>query len=129
MYIHKNEIETQMYISIQVIMGFDTHTVFILFGVKIPDCDISDIINIFYPGLDEGDLKRTLLIPDTTYRIISNGGYFISLKSIRFNVGDDDVPYEGPTKIVPPSQEEVDQFNTFLIQHGIPYPYGQYFLP
>jgi len=58
-----------------------------------------------------------------------NGGYFISLKSVMFCVGEDD-PYVGPTEVISPPQEDVDTFLQFLAQHNIDrYPYKQYFLP
>jgi len=54
-------------------MGFDTHTVFILFGVKVLEEDIRDVLNIFhYPDLDEAQIRHPLYILDTPYRIINS---------------------------------------------------------
>ena len=104
-------------------MGFDTHPVFILFGVKIPVEDIFRVIKIFFPDIDE--VKRSFKIPDTTYHIVNNSDYFIALKSIRVGWDDRD---ESPKEIISPTQGEVTAFLEFLNQNEINYPYSQYFL-
>lgn len=109
-------------------MGFDTLSIFILFGVKVPNEDILKVIKIFFPNTDE--VKRPLIIPNTTYLIVKNGEYFISLKSIRFELGfDDHNAVTSPVEIVLPTQEQVNTFLDFLGQNKINYHYGQYFLP
>ena len=107
-------------------MGFDSRSIFILFGVLIPD----DAILVILDKFNMGNVKRSLPIPNTNYYIIHDGHYFISLRSIRFAIGDDDFDaVDTPTEIIPPTPNEITLFLEFLNQHDIHYPYGQYFLP
>lgn len=106
-------------------MGWDTHSIFILFGIKIPDEDIIRVIQIFYP--ERTDITRALKIPNTSYHIVNNGGFFISLVSPRFGVGENDYP-ELYYEIIPPSETQVKIFLEFLLQHEIKYPYSQYLI-
>lgn len=110
-------------------MGWDSYNVYILFGFKVPDEDIGRVLDIFgYSDINADKIRHLLPIFDKPYNIVSNGGYFISLKSIRFGVGDDD-PYEGPVEVICPSIDEINQFKSYFQCYDINYPYGQYFLP
>jgi hypothetical protein len=107
-------------------MGWDSHLISILFGVKIPDYDTIRVIQIFYPEVTE--IKRPLKIPGTNYHLIdTDAGLFISLISPRFGVDEDDQP-EPYYEIIPPSIVQVEDFTAFLKGHDIDYPYSQYLI-
>ncbi len=109
-----------------VLAQCDTRVIYILFGVEIPETDVELIDNLF-PGKGK---KYPLKIPDTSYLLIFNGGYFIALESIRFEIGDDDFNrVDIPTEIIPPTQEEIDEFIKYLKDRDINYPYRMYFIP
>lgn len=105
-------------------MGYDTQSIFILFGVKIPQEDVSKITEHFFPGKQ---VYRALNISGTTYHFVNHDDCYISLISPRFKIGEDDHP-EPSYEIIPPTQDQVDTFIEFLEEHDIYLPYTQFLL-
>lgn len=107
-------------------MGWDSHLIPILFGVKIPNHDTIRVIQIFFPEVTE--IKKPLKIPETTYHLINTGaGLFISLISPRFGVDENDYP-EPYYEIITPLFAQIEDFTAFLKGHDIDYPYSQYLI-
>lgn len=108
-------------------MGFDDHTVYILFGVQIPKDDYDDVfkkLNCMFIR----PKQRIFNIPDVSYRLINYGDYaYISLSSIPFGVGEDN--WGGNhIKVDLPTSDQVDTFKSFLLEKDLNYQYEQYFL-
>lgn len=109
-------------------MGFDSHVVYILFGVQIPNED-KEIILTKLKCETTRPKQRKFNIPDSFYYFIQYRDIaYISLSSIPFGLGENDGVCEH-TKIIPPTQEQVDTFKFFIEKLDINYPYEQFFLP
>ena len=109
-------------------MGFDTHIIYIIFGIQIPNNDKERVFTLLNCKQIRPK-QRKFIIPDTLYYFIDYGDYcYIYLSSISFGLGEDDGECK-PTIIVSPTQEQVNLFNSFLTKLDINYPYNQFFLP
>lgn len=109
-------------------MGFDSNIVYILFGVQIPNDDKERVFSLLKCEHTKPKQKK-FSIPDTPYYFIDCVNFsYVYLSSISFGLGEND-GWCGPTKINPPTQEQVDEFNSFLTKLDINYPYEQWFLP
>jgi len=109
-------------------MGFDSHIVYILFGIQVPADDKERVFTLL-DCKETRPKQRIFDIPSTKYYYIDyDSCVYVYLLSISLGLGENDVPC-GHTKITPPTQDEVDQFTNFLSKLDINYPYGQYFLP
>ena len=108
-------------------MGFDSHIVYILFGLQVPADDKERLFKLLnckqtFPK------QRKFSIPDTTYYYIDyDECSYIYLSSISLGLGENDIEC-GHTKITHPTKEQVDIFTSFLTKLDINYPYEQFFL-
>ena len=109
-------------------MGFDSHIVYILFGIQIPANNKERIFTLLNCERT-APKQRKFRIPDTTYYYIDyDKCSYIYLSSISLGLGENDIKC-GHTKIKQPTQEEIDIFTSFLMKLDINYPYEQFFLP
>ncbi len=109
-------------------MGFDSHVVYILFGIQIPNEDKERVFTLLSCEHTRPK-QRKFNISDTSYYFIDYENFsYVSLLSISFGLGENDGGC-GHTKIIPPTQEQVDNFKSFLGKLDINYPYEQFFLP
>lgn len=109
-------------------MGFDSHIIYILYGICIPEKEIEEIklklnITTIRPK------QRKFFIANTSYFLIDYGDYwYLALKSNSYGVGENDEPLQHPLIISKPTEDEIITFKAFLAEHDLNYPYYDYFL-
>jgi hypothetical protein len=112
-------------------MGFDTHIVYILYGICIDSKDMKNIkINIIRERPKQRKFKVVNTNKENTnYFMIDYGNcWYLALKSISYGLGENDFPPEQPCIIEPPTEEEVVKFKEYLTENNLNYTYNQYFL-
>src|SRR5688572_23686922 len=110
-------------------MGYDSHMVYILFGIQVPNDDKERVFTLLNCEHTRPK-QKWFAIPDTNYHLIDYTNFsYVYLLSIPFGLGENDADAHcGPTKIIPPTDEQIEEFNMFLTKLDINYPYAQWFL-
>ena len=109
-------------------MGFDSNIVHILFGIQVPNED-KERVFMLLNCQHTRPKQKWFNIPNTNYYFIDYINYsYVYVISLPFGLGEND-GYCGATKIIPPTNEQIEEFNLFLTNLDINYCYAQWFLP
>lgn len=102
-------------------MGFDSHIVYILYGICIPTEEMTIKV--------EKERKNQRRFKVDNYYLLDYGRcWYLALKSTPLGLGENDVYPVQPYIIQPPSEDDILTFKTYLINNDLNYDYHQYFL-